>query len=157
MQTPTLVTHPAFRVIGMAWTSPADGTLPELWQRFIPRIAEAKPLSDASYGICQAQADGQFRYIAAVAVAADTAVPDGMVALDIPEQDYAIVEHRGPVRGLPDTFRTAYTEWLPEAGLAAVAGIEFEYMDSRFLGPEHADSVVELYIPVSADDDGDAA
>ena len=57
-----------------------------------------------------------------------------------------------PVRGLPDTFRAAYTEWLPEAGLAAVAGIEFEYMDARFLGPDHADSVVALYIPVSADD-----
>ncbi|MBP4046999.1 MerR family transcriptional regulator [Chromobacterium violaceum] len=37
---------------------------------------------------------------------------------------------------------------LPAAGMEAVEGIEFEYMDARFLAPDHPDSLTELYIPI---------
>ncbi|MGM8062383.1 MerR family transcriptional regulator [Vogesella indigofera] len=158
MQTPSLVTRPAFRVIGMQWQQADGGTIAQLWTRFVPRIPEIQNvLSANSYGVCDAHPDGSWRYIAGLEVSADTPVPAGMVAIAIPAQHYAVVEHHGPVQGLPDTFCAAYTEWLPEAGLVAVPGIEFELVDARFLGPDHPDSVVELYIPVNMDATDDDA
>lgn len=158
MPTPSLVTRPAFRVIGLQWQQGDGGTIAQLWARFVPRIPEIQSVQSAnSYGVCDAHPDGSWRYIAGVEVAAGSPVPAGMVAIDIPAQHYAVVEHHGPVQGLPDTFCAAYDEWLPEAGLVAVPGIEFELVDARFLGPDHPDSVVELYIPVNLDATDDDA
>jgi predicted transcriptional regulator YdeE len=49
---------------------------------------------------------------------------------------------------LPETFRAAYSEWLPAAGMEPDEGVEFEYSGERFLGPMHPDSVTEMYIPL---------
>ena len=149
MQTPDIVTLPAFRAIGLAWSPQDEDDIPAMWQRFLQReheIADARPGS--SYGLCQPLPDGSWRYLAALQTAPDAPVPDGMAAVDVPAQRYARFQHRGPVSGLPDTFRAIHGSWLPAAGLAAVDGIEFEYMDQRFLAPDHPDSLTELYIPI---------
>ncbi|STQ89519.1 MerR family transcriptional regulator [Iodobacter fluviatilis] len=149
MQTPEIITRAAFRVIGLAWSPKDEGSIPEMWGRFLQReheIADLRPGS--SYGLCQPLADGQWRYLAALEVAADAPVPDGMVALEVPEQRYARFEHIGPVSGIAETFRSIHSSWLPAAGLKALDSIEFEYMDQRFLAPDHPDSVTELFIPI---------
>ncbi|NHQ84664.1 MerR family transcriptional regulator [Iodobacter sp. HSC-16F04] len=149
MQTPEIVTRAAFRVIGLVWTPQDEGSIPDMWGRFLPREHEIAAICPGScYGLCQPLADGQWRYLAALEAAADAAVPDGMVALDVPEQRYARFEHIGPVSGIADTFRSIHSRWLPAAGLKALDGIEFEYMDQRFLAPDHPDSVTELFIPI---------
>ena len=149
MQTPDIVNLPAFRVIGLAWSPQDEGDIPAMWQRFLEReneIADARPGS--SYGLCQPLPDGGWRYLAALQAAADAPVPDGMAAVDVPAQRYARFRHVGPVDGLPATFRAIHGSWLPAAGLEAVDGIEFEYMDQRFIAPGHPDSLTELYIPI---------
>ncbi|MBX9345880.1 MerR family transcriptional regulator [Chromobacterium vaccinii] len=149
MQTPDIVNLPAFRVIGLAWGPQDEGDIPSMWQRFLEReneIADARPGS--SYGLCQPLPDGGWRYLAALQAAADAPVPDGMAAVDVPAQRYARFRHVGPVDGLPATFRAIHGSWLPAAGLEAVDGIEFEYMDQRFIAPGHPDSLTELYIPI---------
>ncbi|MEN7433048.1 GyrI-like domain-containing protein [Chromobacterium sp. TRC.1.1.SA] len=149
MQTPDIVNLPAFRVIGLAWSPQDEGDIPAMWQRFLEReneIADARPGS--SYGLCQPLPDGGWRYLAALQAAADAPVPDGMAAVDVPAQRYARFRHVGPVDGLPATFRAIHGSWLPAAGLEAMDGIEFEYMDQRFIAPGHPDSLTELYIPI---------
>lgn len=149
MQTPHLVTLPAFRVIGFSWSPQDEGSIPDMWDRFLKReheIADAKPGS--SYGLCQTLPEGQWRYLAALEVRADAPIPPGMTELLVPEQRYARFEHRGPVSGIADTHRSILSSWLPAAGLRAAEGIEFEYMDQRFIVPDHPDSVTELFVPV---------
>ncbi|MBC2658048.1 MerR family transcriptional regulator [Pseudomonas sp. MSSRFD41] len=151
-QVPERVFLRAQRIIGMAWQQGDAGSIPELWQRFEPREQEIQRLAEptGTYGICQPLDDNQWRYIAGLPVAADAPLVPGMVELQIPAGHYARVEHHGTVQTLPETFRAAYSEWLPAAGLLPVDAVEFEYSGERFLGPMHPDSVVELYIPLGA-------
>ncbi|OQS11026.1 MerR family transcriptional regulator [Chromobacterium violaceum] len=149
IQTPDIVALPTFRVVGLAWSPQDEGDIPAMWQRFLEReheIADARPGS--SYGLCQPLPDGGWRYLAALQTAPDAPVPDGMAAVDVPAQRYARFRHVGPVSGLSATFQAIHGSWLPAAGLEAMEGIEFEYMDARFLAPDHPDSLTELYIPI---------
>jgi predicted transcriptional regulator YdeE len=101
-----------------------------------------------TFGVCQPLDDGQWRYVAGLPVNADAPLVPGMVELQIPARYYAKVEHHGTVTTLPETFRAAYSEWLPAAGMEPDEGVEFEYSGERFLGPMHPDSVTEMYIPL---------
>ncbi|WP_253277868.1 GyrI-like domain-containing protein [Pseudomonas chlororaphis] len=76
--------------------------------------------------------DGQWRYVAGLPVSAEAPLMEGMVELEIPARQYARVEHRGTVQTLPETFRAAYSEWLPAAGMRADEGVEFEYAGGAF-------------------------
>ncbi|AXE35633.1 MerR family transcriptional regulator [Chromobacterium phragmitis] len=151
MQTPEIVILPAFRVVGLAWSPQDEDDIPALWQRFLQReheIADARP--GGSYGLCQPLPDGGWRYLAALQSPPDAPVPDGMAAVEVPAQRYARFRHVGPVSGLPATFQAIHGSWLLAAGLEAAEGIEFEFMDERFLAPDHPDSLTELYIPIRA-------
>ena len=151
-QRPEKVLLAPLRIIGMAWQQNDPGSIAELWQRFEPREQEIQRLADpvGTYGICQPLEDGHWRYIAGLPVAADAPLVPGMVELEIPGRHYARVEHHGTVQTLPETFRAAYSEWLPAAGLLPIEALEFEYSGERFLGPMNPHSVVELYIPLNA-------
>lgn len=150
MQIPRIIQQPAVRVIGMSWHCQEESTIAELWQRFVPQMGAitTQPGIKGSFGVCLPLADNQWRYLAALAVSAETPVPEGMESATIPAGAYAMVEHHGSVSTLPETFRAAYSEWLPAAGLQPAQGIEFEFCGERFLGPQHPDSVVEIYIPL---------
>jgi DNA-binding transcriptional MerR regulator len=150
MQTPARVDYPALRIMGMTWHQNDQGTIADMWQRFVPREEEIDRLHEplGTFGVCQPLEDGQWRYIAGLPVGHSAPLISGMVELQIPARRYARVEHHGTVTTLPETFRAAYSEWLPAAGMAPDEGIEFEYCGERFFGPMDPRSVVELYIPL---------
>ncbi|QLI80406.1 MerR family transcriptional regulator [Chitinibacter fontanus] len=150
MQTPLCVTFPAKRIIGMIWQGNDDESIPEMWQRFLLREHEIirQNKSPDSYGVCQPLEDGNWRYIAGVSVDSQTAIPAGMVAVEIPARTYACVEHLGAVSTMQQTYQAAYQEWLPAAGMQIDLAIDFEYYDERFLGPTHPDSITKIYIPL---------
>ncbi|MFJ4196407.1 effector binding domain-containing protein [Pseudomonas sp. NPDC089534] len=150
LQVPEPVDYPALRIMGMGWQQGEEGSIAQMWERFEPREPEIDRLHDpvGTFGVCEPLADGQWRYVAGLPVGSDARLPDGMVELHIPARRYARVEHHGPVTTLPETFRAAYSEWLPAAGMAPAEGIEFEYCGERFFGPMDPRSVVELYIPL---------
>lgn len=150
LQKPERVFFAAQRIIGMCWYPEDEGSIPQMWDRFEAREHEIERLEEpvGTFGICQPLADGQWRYIAGLPVGADAAIPDGLIAMEIPGRYYAKVEHHGEVSTLPETFRAAYSEWLPSAGMQPDEGIEFEYSGARFLGPMHPESVTEIYIPL---------
>lgn len=150
MQTPERIYYPSLRIMGMSWQQQDEGTIGQMWERFFPREKEIDRLQDpvGTFGVCQPLDDGQWRYVAGLPVNADASLVPGMVELQIPARYYAKVEHHGTVTTLPETFRAAYSEWLPAAGMEPDEGVEFEYSGERFLGPMHPDSVTEMYIPL---------
>jgi predicted transcriptional regulator YdeE len=150
MQIPKRISYPAKRIIGMAWQQSDEGSISDMWQRFIPRESEIirQLESTDSYGVCQPLDDGNWRYIAGLPVEGQAAIPAGMVALEIPAREYACIEHRGIVSNLKETFAAAYSEWLPAAGMEVDDGVDFEHYGERFLGPMNLDSIVEIYIPI---------
>lgn len=147
-----LVHKKAFTVVGMPWNSKeSEGTISEMWERFLEREHEVRnksPQPDISYGMCApGQSEGEFTYVAGYQT--DGAfVPEGMIAVDVPEQHYAVFTHTGSVSGLRNTFELIYSEWLPAQGLQPVSGYDFEYYDARFLGPDHERSEIDVYVPV---------
>ncbi|WP_348945491.1 MerR family transcriptional regulator [Chitinibacter sp. FCG-7] len=150
MQIPQRVTYPAKRIIGMLWQANDEESIPEMWQRFLMREHEIvrQNKSPDSYGVCQPLENGNWRYIAGVSVDSQTAIPVGMVAVDIPARTYACVEHRGVVSTMQETYQAAYQEWLPAAGMQVDEAIDFEHYGECFLGPTHPDSITKIYIPL---------
>lgn len=150
LQRPERIFFAAQRIIGMSWHPNDEDGISQMWDRFLLREHEIIRLHKPSgaFGVCQPMQDGQWRYIAGVPVGLDAPIPEGLVDIVIPANYYARVEHHGAVATLPETFRAAYSEWLPSAGLQPDEGPEFEYSGERFLGPMHPDSVTEIYIPL---------
>jgi predicted transcriptional regulator YdeE len=147
-----------YRIIGMSCVGKNESNeLPQLWERqFIPRCKEIQaPERASAFGICRCipgKTDGTFEYVAAVEARAGAPVPEGMVAVEIPRADYAVV----PVAGLPEV-RQAWAKvpeqvgglagWTPFCG---PAGCEcathpcFEYYPPEF----ESNGQLFLYIPV---------
>ncbi len=78
----------------------------------------------ATYGLCLPSDDPErdtFTYVAAVAVDALDAIPDGMVGVQVPAADYAVFSHDG--------------------------GIDFEYYDQRF-DPQTGTGAFFIHVPI---------
>ncbi|MGE5489178.1 MAG: GyrI-like domain-containing protein [bacterium] len=86
-----------FRIIGISYTGKAESSeMQELWDRkFLPRLGEIqKPAAYAGFGVCRCvpgAKDGTFEYIAAVEADANSPVPEGMMEVEIPRGDYAVI------------------------------------------------------------------
>lgn len=150
----TRIVHgPALHVIGLAGRfEPVSSRIPELWGRFVPRIAEIADRRGAhTLGIClDAGADASFTYLAAVEVAsAHATAPDGMTVATIPANTYAVVTHRGHVSRLPDTVQHVFGRWLPASGYTHVAAPDFERYDDDRFDPVTGDGEIDLWIPIA--------
>jgi AraC family transcriptional regulator len=137
-------------VVGMKiQTQPMSPDIPALWPRFVPRIAEIQNLSEprVSYGVMW-QAEGSMsilNYMAAVAVAAQQRIAQGMVCLAIPAGTFA--SFRYPLAGLAKGFGEIFNRWLPSSDYDPSPGIYFERYDEAF-DPGDPNSLVEICIRV---------
>ena len=147
---PTLVVKPTFTVVGIRiHTSPMSQDIPNLWQRFGPRIDEVQYVAEphVSYGLMDNfdLANGVLDYMAGVAVAQVIDLPAGMTYWDVPANTYAVWETTLP--SIPQTFDYIYTTWLPTSGYQQVVGPYFERYGETF-DPADPTSPVAIYIPV---------
>jgi len=154
-----IVRKPAFRVVGMKvryqpnWeVPPSQNELSKLWQRFNPRSHEIPHADGGCYGLCLfdfgMKPGDAFDYVAALGVSDVGDVPEGMVAEEFGEYEYAVVERRGVLDELGKAFDYFHAEWLPKSGYEYAGGPEFEYYDERFKGNDDPESVMELWFPV---------
>lgn len=148
---PRLQQVDAFTVVGMAWSSRSgEGGIPQLWEQVLSREHEIPKISsepDVSYGICHSGTDDHFTYVAGFRSDGIT-IPQGMLSLTVPEQQYAVFTHFGNVHRIGETMELIYRKWLPFQGLEPAQGMDFERYDERYLGPDHEASQIDLYIPV---------
>ena len=155
---PRILDRTAFAVVGLPLKVSRTTTheISTLWGRLMPRLAEIPGrIEGGCYGLMHNfdKKEGNFDYLAGVAVAGTHAVPAGMSRIEVPAQTYAVFTHRieNPVlsQDLPRTFNYIYGTWLPDSDYQAAQGPEFEYYDSRF-DPGANSGEIDIYVPVAA-------
>lgn len=142
-----LTERPAFRAVGLKLRYGGEqGALPALWQQFVPRMSEVgnRASSRLSYGVMDNydHESGQFDYTACVEVEGEAELPEGMVQVEVPAQQYAVFKTN--LENVREAFDHAYQEWLPQSQHQRAPGPEFELYGEEF----EADQTIYLYIPV---------
>ena len=148
---PEIKTRDAFRVIGLAAKTSFgnNSPIPPLWQALNSRLDEFdSDQVDAAYGVCcDADGNGNFRYVAGVAGRTNDAMPKNMDDVKIPGGRYAVFTHKGHIADFPKTVYTVWNKALPDAGLEPRPAPEFELYDQRF-DVASGRGIVELWIPI---------
>jgi AraC family transcriptional regulator len=124
--------------------------LPALWQAFVARMSEVENrVPDCAYGVVRAtESDSErLEYHAAVEVPRLGSVPQGMVALEVPESTYARFAHRGAVANVDHTVSYAYASWLPQSGRRHSYAADLEFYGAQY-HPTRDDSVIYYAIPL---------
>ena len=75
-------------------------------------------------------------------------LPPQFVKKVLPAGRCAVFTHRGSLRMLPQTFEYIWGTWFLETEEELDSREDFELYDNRFLGYDHPDSEVDLYIPI---------
>lgn len=147
---PNFVDRPAFEVTGLSVVCEDPSPIKALWARMNPRCQEiVDPSQPVSwYGLCIRINSESFRYVACCGTNPGAPVPPEMERYSVPAQRYARFTHTGPVTGLAETYRTIWQSLEPVWNLKPTYGPDFEHYDERYLGPDHPDSQIDLYIPI---------
>jgi AraC family transcriptional regulator len=155
---PEIRTVSALRLIGMSQRqSLAQNTTAALWKRFMPRRGEVRSVSDGVLFSLEVYDSldyfavfdpaKEFTKWAAVEVATEETVPDGMQELIVPAGRYAVFVYHGPASKGADLYRYIFTQWLPGSGYSLDHRPHFARMDERYRG-EAEDSEEEIWVPV---------
>ena len=161
MLQPKFVDHPAFKAAGIKgrFDSATRHQIGDLWNRFndlVDNIHNA--VAETSYGICwpPESAEGAFDYFAAIEVTANVNLPDGIEAVVVPAQHYAVFTHEltspDVTENLWPTIQYIWERWLPESDYEYTGGPDFELYDDRFIidDPAGPRGSFDIYIPVRA-------
>lgn len=157
---PRIVELPEIRIAGIRGeTTLRDNRLRELWDRtnsLYKQIPNRIP-GGRSLGICEACAENTlytmnddilFTEVAGTEVSSFDGLTEPFVQKIIPGGRYAVFTHRGTLRMLPQTFDYIWGTWFLTTKEELDWREDFELYDERFLGYDHPDSEVDLYIPV---------
>jgi len=143
--------RPAFHVTGLrARVSPMSGTIPALWQAFVPRLDEIRPVNEpgVSYGV-MADFDpvaGQLDYMAAVSTPPEAAAPAGMLGWALPGGHFAVFSTC--LADLGDAFGHIFGAWRAQVGEALLRAPYWERYGLDF-SPDQPRSPVEIWMPVN--------
>ena len=146
---PKFVTKSAFTVVGLLiHTTAKDASIPQLWDRFVPRMGEITHGIEpyVSYGLMDYfnPQTSSLDYMAGSAVSAVDVLPSGMSRWDIPANTYAVFDTT--LMTIPATFDFIFGTWLSTSSYQQVAAPYFEYYGADF-SPDNP--VLSVYIPVS--------
>ena len=157
---PRIVELPEIMVAGIRGETTLRGNrLRELWDRtnsLYKQIPNRIP-GGRSLGICEACAENTlytmnddilFTEVAGTEVSSFDGLTEPFVQKIIPGGRYAVFTHRGTLRMLPQTFDYIWGTWFLATKEELDWREDFELYDERFLGYDHPDSEVDLYIPV---------
>ena len=150
------ITTPIYTV-GMGGSFvPMSPQIPQLWDAFLPRLAEIphQTIPKISFGICVSKHQAiakhnpnEFVYIAAVQVDMLPAqLPDGMCSTLIPAGTYAVFTHKGSLSTFSETISYIYGQWQQTIERATDMP-DFEWYDHRF-NPQSNNSEIDVYIPI---------
>lgn len=146
---PRIIHRDPFVVVGLHYRgNPQEGELPRLWQAFGPREHEIKGIVNdrVTYGLSANldQNTGEFDYLAGLEAESGHALPEAMVAWEVPGGTYAV--STCTLATIVQTFDHAYGTWLPQSGYVRGDGPDLEAYQ-MFEGND-SDETFELYIPI---------
>jgi AraC family transcriptional regulator len=151
------VNKPGFRVAGISGVFDETNRwqIPQLWGRLDPHLPLPGQTGDgASFGVCfptEKGAEGCFRYMAAVPIAAEAPTPAALETADVPAQSYLVFRQVTDGSPLHPQMQAAVAEiWgqrVPRGGLKLAGGPDLEAYQPDFR-PDRAGDWVEWWIPV---------
>jgi AraC family transcriptional regulator len=148
---PRIVNAAAMQIAGLneRYDNHASARIPAQWQRFTPHLDHvAGQVGHIAYGVIHNSDDaGHADYLTGVEVKDFSNLPADFSRLTIPPQRYAVFTHRDHISSIRRTWFSIWNKGLPEAGLEAAGGPEFERYDERFDG-RTGNGEVEIWIPV---------
>jgi len=150
---PKFVNKDAFIVVGMSYVGKNENQeIPQLWEVFNTRMKEIKSAENCCYGTCfgdvEGAAEGEFEYVACVAVEGTPDIPVGMVMREIPAYKYAVFTHHGSLKTLHDTYQYIYNTWLPQSGYELDGKFDMEVYDDDFNMDDWVNSKFYIYVAI---------
>jgi AraC family transcriptional regulator len=148
---PRIVEQPGLLIAGLneRYDQTASAAIPSQWQRFMPHLDHVPgQIGHTAYGVVHNSDEaGHADYLTGVEVKDFANVPDEFSRLKIPPQRYAVFTHKDHISAIRRTWFSIWNKGLPDAGLQATGGPEFERYDERFDGRTGTGDV-EIWIPV---------
>lgn len=77
----------------------------------------------------------------------DKLLQSQLTAIDLPEQEYAILPHTGHVKDMVNTLEWFIVEWLPQSHYKGLNGFDLESYSHNF-SPDNSNAYMEYWIPV---------
>ncbi len=155
---PSIVTKPAFTVVGLPFTGyisapPYEGSdqnneIGAVWDQVMARCREIKHVCGPGYGLCFGMPnDKEPWYIAGFEVSKVESLPAGMLSMSVPAQKYAVFPCT--LGAIGATYRYITEEWQPRSGYEHADAPDFECYDEE---PDPAappqDMKLWLYWPI---------
>jgi AraC family transcriptional regulator len=127
-------------------------TIPPQWAKFKSYLGKIPgQIGQMSYGVSTHCTEaGHFDYLCGVEVNDASAIAAPFFTIEIPEQYYAVFQHREHISTIKDTYVAIWEKWLPTSGyqIAEDAPL-FERYDQRF-DPQTETGIVEIWIPLKS-------
>ena len=135
-----------------------SSVVPQLWSRLeseTNKVAKPKGQLLGVVDVTNATFDGcNIHYWAGIELGSEVAIPvlpsilsRNLSVLNVPQQTYAAVKHKGPIGTLPKTLRWFLLHWLPGSGYRGLDGYELEvYPDNYQADSESAE--MEYWVPI---------
>jgi AraC family transcriptional regulator len=158
---PKIVDLPDIKTAGLrGQTTLRYNVLPQLWHQFntLSDTIPNRKANGRSFGICEACEEGNTIYSMN-----DDILFSEVVALEVDKYDnlsepfvpktlqggrYAVFTHKGSLVSLKKTFDYIWGTWFLNTKETLDCREDFELYDERFLGYDHPDSEIDLYIPI---------
>jgi len=150
----------SFTIIGIAARTSnkkemsGEGIISDQWERVmsgsiieqIPNRADQSIL--AVYTDYESDANGEYTFIIGAKVTSADSIPEGMVAKQIPEAQYAVfTSEKGPVwKVVPEVWQKIWSTPADEIGGERAFIADFEVYDERSADPQKA--VVEVWVGI---------
>jgi len=148
---PQIVDQRPLLVAGLneRYDNTASAAIPAQWQRFTPYLDHVPgQVGHIAYGVIHnSDETGHADYLTGVEVTDLSRLPAEFCRLRIPAQRYAIFIHTDHISAIRRTWFSIWNKGLPDAGLEATGGPEFERYDERFDG-QTGTGEVEIWVPV---------
>lgn len=133
----------------------SQNTTAALWQAFMPKRREIQNAVATDLYSVQVYPRGYFEAFdptnrfekwAAVEVASEGGVPDGMESFRLQEGQYAVFHYKGRSSD-PGIYQYIFTTWLPNSPYALDERPHFEVLGERYKNDD-PNSEEEIYIPI---------
>jgi len=122
-------------------------TIPEQWQQFKALGNINGQVGSTAFGAVCGSTVNRFEYLAGIEVESFSVLSADMGRMRVPEQYYAVFQHRDHISTIPKTWELIFNEWLPRSGTQPAETPCFELYDERF-NPKTGLGIVEIYFPI---------
>lgn len=145
----------AMNLVGLVCSVEGDTEkLPQLWHKFLEQrdVISGTKEDCNSYGVCfhieESVSSKSFMYMACVETKNLEDIPTSMVGKTIPEAEYAIFTHKGPIDKISNTYEYIYGPWLSKSEYAPADFYDFELYNDDFSLDKPEESKVYICVPV---------